>query len=163
MQVIPDNIATEEGRDVIKCNVTSYPTPDLITWSKSQGSLPDSRNVVSEGNLTILNVTTDDSGSYVCTATNIMGTKSSGVQLRVYTDVKFITRPPSSVILYTDRTLNLSCSASSDLQPTVAWIFNDLPLLPLGASIDASTFSFCLLALYIVVPTLEKNYLHTTN
>ena len=122
----------------MKCNVTGNPTPDLITWSRSQGSLPDSRSVVSEGNLTILNVTTDDSGSYVCTATNILGRSSSTVQLQVYTALKFITRPPSSVVVYISQALTLSCSVSSDLQPTVSWMFNGITSLPQGAAIDAS-------------------------
>ena len=139
MQVVPEKIATEERNDVsVMCNVTGNPTPDLITWSKSQGSLPDSRSIVNVGHLTILNVTTDDSGSYVCTATSIMGTKSASVQLRVYTALKFIARPPSSVIVEPDERLKLSCSALSDLQPTVSWQFNGIPSLPQGACIDAS-------------------------
>ncbi|KAL9971198.1 hypothetical protein ACROYT_G023695 [Oculina patagonica] len=139
VQVVPNEIATEEKNDVtVMCNVTSNPIVDLITWSKSQGSLPDSRSVVNEGSLTILNITTDDSGSYVCTATNILGTNSSSVQLRVYTAIKFITRPPSSVVVYTGHTMNLSCSASSDLQPTISWMFNGIPSLPGGVAIDAS-------------------------
>ncbi|XP_078373693.1 uncharacterized protein LOC144657247 isoform X5 [Oculina patagonica] len=139
VHVVPDKIETEERSDVIMmCNVTGNPTPDLITWSKSQGSLPDSRSIVNEGNLTMLNVTTDDSGSYVCTATNIWGTKSTSVQLRVYTALKFITRPPSSMIVKADETISLSCSASSDLQPTISWMFNGSNTLPQGASIDVS-------------------------
>ena len=137
--MVPGIIDIEEGSDVIMmCNATGNPSPDLITWSKSQGSLPDSRSVVSEGNLTILNVTADDSGSYACTATNIMGTKSSSVKLRVYTVLKFVARPISSVLMYTGQALKLPCSASSDLQPTVSWLYDGNPSLPQGASIDAA-------------------------
>ena len=120
------------------CNVNGNPTADLITWSKSQGSLPGSRSVINVRNLTILNVTTDESGLYVCTATSIIGTKSASVQLRVYTALKFITRPPSSVVVKADETLKLPCSASSDLQPTISWLFNGIPSLPQGACFDAS-------------------------
>ena len=137
--MLPDKITTEERNDAIMmCNVIGNPTPDLITWSKSQGSLPDSRSIVNVGNLTILNVTTDDSGSYVCTATNIMGTKCASVQLRVYTALKFITRPPSTVLAYIGQTMVLSCSASSDLQPKISWMFDENPSLPQGAVIDVS-------------------------
>ena len=120
------------------CNVKGNPTADLITWSKSQGSLPDSRSITNVRNLTILNVTTDDSGSYVCTATSILGTKSASVQLRVYIALKFITRPPSSVVVKADETLKLSCSASSDIQPTISWLFDGSSSLPPVACIDAS-------------------------
>ena len=59
IQVVPDKIVIEERNDVIMmCNV-NYPTQNLITWNKSQGSLLDSENIVSQGNLTpVLNVTT---------------------------------------------------------------------------------------------------------
>lgn len=120
------------------CNVNGNPTPDPIIWSKSQGSLPDSRNIVSQGNLTILNVTTDDSGSYLCSATNIWGTTSSSVQLRVYTALKFIEKPPSSVIVNANETLRLACTAKSDLLPTISWLFNGGPSLNQGTTIDAS-------------------------
>lgn len=137
VQVAPDKIAIEEGNDVIMtCKVTGNPTPDSITWSKSQGSLP--RNIVSQGKLTIMEVRTDDSGSYVCTATNIWGTTTSSVQLRVYTALKFINKPPPSVIVDADEMLRLACSASSDLQPTISWLFDGVPSLPQGAAVDAS-------------------------
>ncbi|KAJ7393388.1 hypothetical protein OS493_006360 [Desmophyllum pertusum] len=139
VEVVPNKIETQERRDVVMiCNATGNPMPDLITWMKSQGSLPNSRSIVSEGNLTLLNVTTDDSGSYVCTATSIMGTNSSSVQLRVHTALKFITRPPSSVLVYVGQALSLSCSASSDLKPNVSWTFDGTTTLPPGVAIDAS-------------------------
>ena len=119
------------------CHATGDPLPE-ITWTKFEGSLPVSRSIVSEGNLTILNVTTDDSGSFVCTATNIVGTNSSSVQLQVFSALRFTTRPPSFVPVYTDQTLNLSCVASSSLEPTVVWKLNGAALLPNGAVADAS-------------------------
>ena len=120
------------------CKVTGNPAPDLISWTKSQGSLPASRSIKSQGILNITNVTTDDSGSYMCTATNIWGTTTSSVQLRVYTALKFINKPPSSVIVKADEMLTLACSASSDLQPTISWLFDGIPSLPPGATVDAS-------------------------
>ena len=80
MEVIPDIIETVEGRNVtIMCNVTANPKPGgIISY------LSSARTFVREGNITILNVTTQDNGSYVCTATNPCSTKSSSVLLRVY-------------------------------------------------------------------------------
>ena len=130
------------------CHVTGNPLPDLITWSKSPGSLPNSRNIVSQGTLTIVNVTTGDSGSYVCTATNIWGTTTSSVQLRVYTALEFASKPPSSVVVKADEILTLSCSASSDLQPTISWLFDGVPSLPQGAAIETSNDVIVLSANY---------------
>ena len=138
MQVVPDKIVTEDSKDVfVICNVTGNPKPDM-TWSKSQGILPESRTILNKGNLSLVNVTTQDSGSYVCTARNIWGTKSSSVRLGVYTTLKFTIRPPPNVTVKADEFLTLSCSASSDLQPTVSWKYNGSFSLPRGAAIDAS-------------------------
>ena len=67
-----------------------------------------------------------------------LGTTSSSVQLRVYTALKFINKPPSSVVVKADETLKLACSASNDLQPIISWLFDGVPSLPEGANIDAS-------------------------
>ena len=148
------------------CKVAGKFNSDL-KWGKLNGSLPDSRSVVSAGNLTLHNVTTGDSGSYVCTATSVMGTKSASVQLRVHTALKFITRPPSSVVVKADETLNLPCSASSDLQPTISWVFDGNSSLPQGASIDASNYLIVLSANfnhggnYTCSATNSLNSLHT--
>lgn len=53
-----------------------------------------------------MSVTTDDSGSYVCTATNIWGTTTSSLQLGVYSSLKFVNKPPSSVVVKVNETLN---------------------------------------------------------
>ena len=119
------------------CKVTGNPTPDPIKWNKTHGSFPDSRSTRSQGKLTIANVTTDDSGSYVCTATNIWGTTASSVQLRVYTALEFINKPPTSVIVNAHEMLRLACSVSSDLPPTISWLFDGNPSLPPGATVDA--------------------------
>ena len=120
------------------CNVTGNPPPHLTTWSKSQGDLPLSRSNVREENLTIVNVTPQDSGSYVCTAKNIWGARSSSVQLQVYSALKFIIRPPSNETVKADEVLTLQCSASSDLKPTISWKFEGTLSLPKGVAIDAS-------------------------
>ena len=85
VQVVPDIIETVEGRNITAmCNVTGNPKPDRIIWKRSDGILSSARTMVSKGNLTILNTTTQDNGFYVCTAANSWGTKSSSVVLHVY-------------------------------------------------------------------------------
>ena len=90
MQVVPEIIETVEGTNVtLMCNVTANPKPDRIIWKKSDGILSSARSTIIKGNLTISNITTQDNGSYVCTATNPWGTKSSSAHLRVYSVLKF--------------------------------------------------------------------------
>jgi len=118
----------------------------VVTWSKFEGRLPISRNIMSGGNLIIMNAITNDSGSYVYTATSIVGSSSSSVQLQVHSALKFITRPPSYVLVYAGQTLNLSCSASSGLKTTVTWVFNGTLSLPEGSATDADNLIVALLA-----------------
>ena len=138
MQVLPDIIETVEGRNTtMMCNVTAYPKPDGIIWKRSDGILFSARTIVNEGNLTILNITTKDNGFYVCTATNPRGTKSSSVLLHVYSALKFVIKPPSNVIVMAYEAVILRCSASSDLKPTMLWVYGGTFSLPSGASVDS--------------------------
>ena len=138
VQAVPDIIETVEGRNItVICNVTANPKPDRIIWKKSNGSLSSATTIVSEGNLTILNVTTQDNGSYVCTATNPWGTKSSLVHLLVYSALKFVIKPPSNVTVMAYEAVILRCSALSELKPTILWMYDGTFSLPSGASVDS--------------------------
>ena len=158
MEVIPDIIETVEGRNVtIMCNVTANPKPGGIIWKKSDGILSSARTFVREGNITILNVTTQDNGSYVCTATNPCSTKSSSVLLRVYSALKFVIKPPSNVTVMAYEAVDLRCSASSDLKPTILWMYDGTFSLPLGASVDS------LNALIISSANISNSGIYTCN
>ena len=138
MQVVPNIIETVEGRNVtVMCNVTANPKPDRIIWTRSDGILSSARTFVREGNITILNITTQDNGSYVCTATNPCGTKSSSGLLRVYSALKFVIKPPSNVTVMAYEAVDLRCSTSSDLKPTILWMYDGTFSLPLGAAVDS--------------------------
>ena len=139
VQVFPDFIETEKGKDIsMRCAIFSIPPPRLVAWSRSQGALPSQRSIVQGGNLTLKNVTKQDSGSYACTVANIWGTNTSSAHLNVYSALKFITKPPSNVTVRAYEALLLPCSVSSDLTPTVSWIYDGAMSLPTGASIDSS-------------------------
>ena len=158
MEVIPDIIETVEGRNVtIMCNVTANHKPGGIIWKKSDGILSSARTFVREGNITILNVTTQDNGSYVCTATNPCSTKSSSVLLRVYSALKFVIKPPSNVTLMAYEAVILRCSASSDLKPTILWTYNETFSLPSGAAVDS------LNALIILSANISHSGTYTCN
>ena len=64
------------------CNATGQPQPQ-VTWSRSEGSLPELRAIIDDAELTILNVSLNDSGLYICTATNSVGSNSAVFELTV--------------------------------------------------------------------------------
>ena len=155
---VPDIIETVEGRNVtVMCNVTANPKPDRIIWKRSDGILSSARTIVSEGNLTILNITTKDNGSYVCTATNPRGTKSSSVLLRVYSALKVVIKPPPNVTVIAYEAVILRCFASSDLKPTILWMHNETFSLPSGAVVDS------LNALMILSANISHSGTYTCN
>ena len=74
---------TREGDNLtIRCVASGHPLP-LVTWSKAEGDLPIARTIVRDAELLILNVTLDDTGLFVCSATNSLGSNSSTFALKV--------------------------------------------------------------------------------
>ena len=148
MTTSPEIISTQQGQHVtFTCSATGPPEP-MITWSKSQGSLPASSNITSEGKLTILNVTTDDSGSYLCNATSAIGTNSSFVELKVFCSLVHINKPTFSAVAYVSQALKLSCPTSSG--SVVLWMHNGTMSLPQESLIQAPHI--------LVIPSLSKDH-----
>ena len=132
-----------------KCNATGTPNP-VIAWSKSQESLPASNSVTSDGTLTIMNVTIDDSGSYLCSATNTFGTNSSSVELKVFCALAYIDKPNSSAVVYVGQALKLSCPVSGNPDEKLLWMFNGTRSLPQDALIEAPNL--------LIIPTVRKDH-----
>ena len=90
-------IMIDEGRNItITCEATGYPLPTIV-WSRSNGALSD-RVLVSDGvstptgngnvtrvsvNLTIMSISREDTGVYVCSANNFIGSDSTSVSVTV--------------------------------------------------------------------------------
>ena len=70
----------EGGSVSFQCSVSGNPKP-VIVWSKTNKQ--SSRSVISEGKLLLKNVRGSDSGTYNCSAVNILGQAQALVQLIV--------------------------------------------------------------------------------
>ncbi|KAM6924356.1 basement membrane-specific heparan sulfate proteoglycan core protein-like [Xenentodon cancila] len=89
VQSVPQTAALPETKEVavgsdavLPCIASGYPVPD-IKWSKREGELPP--KCYQEANvLTVPRVTHEDSGTYVCTATNKQGKVEAFTTLEIH-------------------------------------------------------------------------------
>ncbi|XP_053595057.1 basement membrane-specific heparan sulfate proteoglycan core protein isoform X11 [Microplitis demolitor] len=156
LELYPRNVQTVVvgGSADMQCRVIAgYPVPE-IRWSR-QDNRPLGRNVeqLSGGLLRFTNITVNDDGMYVCTASNQVGSTSATARIEVQSP-PVITITPSGGIIQAklrDR-LKLTCHAEGIPQPTVAWtkhspayqLFTPLrssPATPLSAVLDIRSMS----------------------
>ena len=91
---------------------------------------------MNNGVLKINKVLRKDGGTFICKAENILGTAVTTMQLMVFSRLQFKIRPP--VQLTAEKIgspLYLSCVAESDLKPTITWMKDGKPSLPVDSSI----------------------------
>ena len=124
----------EEGQTVtIACSAAGQPPP-TITWSSAIGSLPD-RAIVSNGALKMNDVLRKNGGIYICKAENILGVAVRTAQLMIFSRLQFKVRPPAQLTPLIGFPLRLPCVAESSLKPTVTWMKDGKPSLPVDSSI----------------------------
>ena len=99
------------------CKASGLPVP-TITWQKPLGHLPKGKTTVIDGNMTILRVTKEDSGTYVCSVKNLLGKDSALAQVTVIDRLKFTLTPPLKVAAFEFSNLMLNCKANGALEIT---------------------------------------------
>ncbi|XP_048873643.1 neurofascin-like isoform X1 [Brienomyrus brachyistius] len=113
---------------LLKCIAAGYPTP-VIRWSKNDGDLP-TRKVKLEDfgkTLRIMSVSDENSGEYVCTATNRMGFITHTVNVRVQAPPTWVNKP-TNLVLTAEKNGRLLCRANGDPKPTIQWLVNGEPM-----------------------------------
>ena len=100
--------------------MTGHPTP-VVTWSKLFGQLPQRRVQSNNSIVRLLDVRKSDSDSYLCTATNLLGTVERKTLLVVVSLPRFTVKPPPKAAAWIGDTLTLNCSATGDPQPVISW------------------------------------------
>lgn len=105
---MPDRLLLiEEGTTAaVTCEAFSYP-PSVITWTRAFAALPKGRTSVKNGTLNIENFSKEDSGTYVCTARNKLGSVTA------VTTLGFQRKPGN----YKNKAFTLSC-------PFIFWYFS---------------------------------------
>ena len=114
----PSSVIVEEGENVnLVCKASGLPIP-TVTWQKPLGHLPRGKTTVIDGNMTILGVTKEDRGTYVCSVKNLLGKDSALAQVTVIDALKFTLKPPLKAAASEFSNLMLNCKANGALEIT---------------------------------------------
>ncbi|CAH3134813.1 unnamed protein product [Porites lobata] len=129
--VHPQNATKIEGDNVtFTCNATGNPAP-TFRWTKNGSVLTtDSRiSLLSDGkHLTITNVTREDSGQYVCEATNNVTTvPSDSATLNVQYAPGF-TKHPDNIVKIEGETAIFNCTVDGNPEPSIDWTKDNVTL-----------------------------------
>ncbi|XP_050953195.1 basement membrane-specific heparan sulfate proteoglycan core protein isoform X16 [Labeo rohita] len=104
----PMIVVVEGSTATLHCEAHGFPKP-TITWSKERSSLPWRHKIV-DNSLVLSNVGRQDSGQYVCNATNHMGTSEVTIMLEVDAP-PYATSLPDDVSVRVGEVIRLQCLA----------------------------------------------------
>ena len=99
----------------LSCKATGYPTP-LVTWRRKDEQTLDGEWTFVEGNLTLIEVSPDEQGTYVCEGKNGVNTATTETNLVV---MKFTITPPVLVTAPERAWIQLDCQ--TNINSTVTW------------------------------------------
>lgn len=161
-------ITVHSGSTVsIKCQAEGRPFP-TVTWILANETIASEKSsdnhkvfVLSDGTLTIREVTIYDRGIYKCFATNIAGADTFTVKVQV------IAAPPTileekrqTILALPGENVKLHCTVKGNPQPSIHWVaFDGTKVKPLHY-VNAKLFLFSNGTLYIrnAAPSDNGNY-----
>ncbi|XP_056158189.1 basement membrane-specific heparan sulfate proteoglycan core protein [Lampris incognitus] len=111
-------IVVEGQTATLHCDAQGFPAPK-ITWAKLRAPLPWRHKVVNN-TLVLPSVGRQDSGEYICNATNPMGTSEVTIMLDVETP-PYATSMPDNVAVRVGEVIRLQCLAHGTPPLTFTW------------------------------------------
>ncbi|XP_012342709.1 basement membrane-specific heparan sulfate proteoglycan core protein isoform X12 [Apis florea] len=161
VEIYPKNVppVTLGGSTDLQCRaIAGIPIP-VLQWSHEDGR-PFAPNIkqLPGGVLRLSNITTNDGGSYVCSAVNSVGSNSATVYIEVQSVPVILITPKSGILTVKpgDR-IRLVCSATGYPQPTVAWS-KHMNVVPLTTNEVIDTPQKAVYEIYSASPNDEGSY-----
>ncbi|TST85784.1 Neurofascin [Bagarius yarrelli] len=117
------------GEDLfLECIAAGVPTPG-IKWFKKGGDLPERKVKFESFNKTlrIVSVSDEDTGDYICMASNKMGSIRHTISVQVKA-APFWLHKPSNLVLAPNENGQLQCLASGKPKPSIQWLVNGEPI-----------------------------------
>ncbi|XP_034337833.2 basement membrane-specific heparan sulfate proteoglycan core protein isoform X5 [Magallana gigas] len=139
----PEETATASigGSAMFVCRASGEPQP-TVTWTRAGGESFEraTTEIKPNGVLMFTRVTGEEQGSYICTATNSMGSISASATLLIAGPPRVIIQPSRTVYAVVGQRITLECIGQGSPTPSVYWRYDsapnrgDLPInLPQGA------------------------------
>ncbi|XP_078383112.1 uncharacterized protein LOC144665696 [Oculina patagonica] len=117
---------TQNQTATVYCSANGNPKPK-VSWSKISGA--GLVNTARQDNkLQIRSAGYNDSGSYVCTATNVLGKSEKEVKLFVEVPPQFIETPDRVIKVIGNTIASISCRAFGFPPPSIIWSRGLVPL-----------------------------------
>ena len=108
--------SVEEGQNVsLQCKATGLPAP-RVAWRKAFSKLPVKRSSIVSGNLSIRSITKTDSGTYACSAKNLLGDDSAVAVVMVIERLQLILIPLNKVTVSESCKETLHCTAQGSTE-----------------------------------------------
>uniref|UniRef100_A0AAY5ELG2 Heparan sulfate proteoglycan 2 n=1 Tax=Electrophorus electricus TaxID=8005 RepID=A0AAY5ELG2_ELEEL len=123
----PLMIVVEGATTTLQCDAHGFPKP-TITWSKLRAPLPWRHKIVNNS-LVLPSVGRQDSGQYICNATNPLGTSEATIMLDVETP-PYTTVLPDDVAVREGEVIRLQCLAHGTPPLRFEWSREGGPLPP---------------------------------
>ncbi|XP_061163155.1 basement membrane-specific heparan sulfate proteoglycan core protein-like [Saccostrea echinata] len=128
------------GSAMFVCRASGEPQP-TVTWTRAGGESFESgtTELKQEGTLLMFSrVTGKEQGSYICTATNSMGSVSATATLLIAGPPKVLIQPSRTVYAVVGQRVSLECVAQGVPTPTIYWRYEATPSRgDLPVSLDA--------------------------
>ncbi|XP_061146785.1 neurofascin homolog (chicken) a isoform X16 [Syngnathus typhle] len=113
---------------LLECIAAGLPTP-AIKWFKKGGDLPAQKVKFENYNKTmkIVAVSEEDTGEYVCMATNHLGSIRHSIFVQVKAAPYWLDKP-TNLVLAPEANGRLVCRANGNPKPSIRWLVNGIPI-----------------------------------